>query len=110
MQVNSVSGVSFQAHIPSRLYNKMSMDAALRKSFPYDMFVKQVENVKNWGYASSCIMENLGLHSSFEGLSLVNSYLAPFKKAALPKKDSLLDTFLSLTENDIVKAQNSLKI
>lgn len=110
MQVNNVSNVSFNAHIPNRLYNRMLVDLYTCKKVPVDTFFKQVQNVKKWGYETSCVAEEMGPKSSFKGLTLVNSYFVPFKKALLPMKDSLLSSFMALKEQDIIKAQEILKI
>lgn len=110
MRTNGVSNVSFQAHIPKAMYTKMLDEVCIKHTVTPDAFLRQVENVKSWGYENSVLSEVLGTQSVFKGLNLVNSYLAPLRKAALPAKDTLLSSFMALTKKDIVSAQDVLKI
>lgn len=109
MQVNNVSSVSFRAGMPKILKEEMFYSARKVGGDVPGKFLEQYKNFQNWGYATSEIAE-VKQKGGKSILALVNSYLAPMKKAELPQKDSLLDTFLSLTERDVINAEYSLKI
>lgn len=113
MRIDSVSSLSFGVQIPKNVHEKLFNEALnLRLRDCRDFFEKEAK-VEKWGAHESTSIE-LFKEKTLEGtnytLGLVNNYLAPLKKVVLPKKDTLLDSFMALSEKDIVEAENSLHI
>lgn len=108
--VPGVSPISFQAHVPSRLKNKLFMNAYSMDKKVCDEYFKQMKNIESWGLDSSTITEIKPDGTKSKLLSLVNPYLAPFRSVVLPQKENLFETFLALTKRDIQDAENALKL
>lgn len=108
-----VDKVSFQAQVPSRLKNKLFMDAYTRGKSSTEAFTKQLKNVESWGLDTTTIAEHIDCKKrgvNHLGLSLFNSYFAPFKHVELPQKETVYETFMALTEHIVTEAENKLKI
>lgn len=104
-----VDKISFQAYMPKKLNEKLFYAANEQGHAVCRQYLSQVKNVESWGLDTSCITD-VKPDGKKCLLSLVNTYLAPFKRVELPQKDNLLDTFLALTERDIQNAENILHI
>lgn len=113
MRIDGISSHSFSAQIPKNVHEKLFDEALnLRLRDCKDFFEKEA-NVEKWGAHDSTSLD-LFREKTDEGvkytLGLINNYLAPFKRVVLPQKDSLLDSFMALSEKDIIEAENSLHI
>lgn len=109
MQVNNISGVSFQAHINKNLSDKLFVSANRLGEESCSAYFNKVKKVESWGESTSAITD-IKPNGEPCPLSLINAYLAPFKRVELPQKGNLLDTFMALKEKDILKAESSLQI
>lgn len=105
-----VDNISFQAHVPPALKDRLLRDAP-------DMGAKaargKLAKIEEWGCDTSTITtvqtkNKKGIKT--EVLALVNSYSAPFRHSILPIKDTLLNSFMSLTKKDIQEAERGLLI
>lgn len=113
MNVNVVSPISCKAQVPKNVHERLFNDAYYRGSKACLEYRTQARNISQWGCFDTTTIEVFKEKTKEgvkESLGLINYYIAPFKKAVLPMKDTLLDSFLALTEKDIVKAEDSLKI
>ena len=108
MRTNSVSAVNFQATIPPKLKEKLMTEArriGQEKAFDYLAHMKKVES---WGEFATEISEISSPQLSETYLGLVNHLIKPLRQSLLPNKSSLLESFMALTEKDIVNAENKL--
>ena len=108
MRTNNVSRTSFQAHVPPLLKEKLMIESIKRNKKVGLDFVNQLKKVETWGDNASEIGEISLPQVKETFLGLVNHLIVPFKKSMLPDKGSLLDSFMALTEKDIIKAENNL--
>lgn len=122
MKVDGVSSVSFQASIPRALKDELFSAARLKGNDACFRYLEQAKKVESWGLSTSMISADKYVQSPLGTslyeqapepksiLKLFNYYFAPFKKVEFNQKKTLLDTFMSLTEHDIIKAENKLNI
>ncbi len=111
MQTNRVSPVSYQAQIPKRLQERMFYEANKKGNNYCNLFFNQSKNFKEWGCdeaTSLALFETRTSDGVQRTLGLVSNAAAPLKKVLLPMKETILESFLALTEKDIVKAENNL--
>lgn len=117
MQINSINAVphqqqktSFGAYIPKPLKDELLYVASKKGKDASDAFVKQAKKVESWGQDTSSLtmIEKKTKKGREYALALVDSYCAPFRMAFLPKKQNLLDSFMSLKEKNIVDAESKL--
>lgn len=111
MQINKISPVSYQAQIPKNLYEEMFSEARDKGHASCQEFFSKSKQFKNWGHddaTSLALFQERTKDGVKRTLGLVSNYAAPFKKVFLPMKGTILESFLSLTEQDITKAENSL--
>ncbi len=111
MQINKVSPVSYQAQIPKNLYEEMFSEANRKGHDCCSLFFTQTKNFKNWGHeeaTSLALFQERTKEGLKKTLGLVSNYSAPLKRIVFPMKNSLLDSFLALTEKDVINAENSL--
>ncbi len=113
MRIDSISTPCFGAQVPKNVHDKLFEEALNLRLRDCRDFFEQEARVERWGAHKSTSLE-LFKEKTLEGttytLGLINNYLAPFKKVVLPQKETLLNSFMSLTEKDIVEAENSLHI
>ncbi len=103
---------SFTAHVPKALHDELFYAAYKRGHEACDSFWKQAKKVKEWGH-ETCAIKKVSERTRKgreESLVLIDSYVAPFQEAKLPKKPTLLDSFLALTERVVVDAENTFKL
>ncbi len=118
MQINSISAVSqsqsqrpsFGAHIPKLMKEELFYMANKKGLETRDAFYKQAKKVESWGQDTSSLtmVEKKTKDGREYSLGLVNSYEAPFRTSALPKKPTLLESFMSLTRRNIEEAESKL--
>ncbi len=105
-----VDNVSFQAQVPNRLKNKLYMEAYSRGRNATTAFVDQLKKVEDWGLDTTAIAELENFKERKTILSLFNSYHAPLQHVELPQKETIFDTFMALTKQIVIEAENKLKI
>lgn len=113
MRINAVSSVSYQAQMPKNVHDVLFEEARNRGHEASFACLKQFDNVKKWGAYDTSLIElfvKKTKQGSVKQLGLINYYLVPLKQALFPQKGTLLDSFLALTEKDIINAEDSLKI
>lgn len=112
MRVESISPMSYKAHIPTRLNERLFMEAHGKSRTASQAFLDQAGKFKNWGHDTSSLtlIEETGKNGINRALGLVNSYFAPFQKVIFPQKKSLLDTFMGLTERDVIEAEYLMNV
>lgn len=110
MHINKVDSVSFNAQISRKLENKLFYDAYELGTEAINKFNAQKKNVENWGMDTSLIsmLETKTKNGYVKTMGLVNNIIAPLNRTFFEQKRTPLETFLSLKENDIIKAENIL--
>ncbi len=98
----------FKANIMSHTREILIREAKNSDQLPE--LIKQFDNIKNWGSQKSFINNIITPDHKKDLLVLDNFHLSNDKHASLGvhAKDSVLKQFLSLKEENIVRAQNSL--
>ena len=99
---------NFKANITSHTREILIREAKNSEKLPE--LLKQLDRVKNWGSPKSFINSIITPDRKRDLLVLNNYHLSNEKSASLGvhAKDSVLKQFLSLKEENIVRAQNSL--
>lgn len=111
MQTHCVSPVAttsqkttFKAHIPYDLHVELYNIAESKGAEMLDTFCKQVCNINGWGNDGYS-----GIKKAGKKLFLANRFGKP-KSVKLPKKETLFESFMTLTKEDIVKAEKDLHL
>lgn len=107
--------MSFQARIPNEVKTEI-LDLALAKSVNALRRAKsQIRNVESWGTPDSFVnisyfdkAKNAIHFDEPVGLILTNAEAKLKDDVMLPKRKNILQSFLSLTEQDVVSAEKEL--
>lgn len=119
MQVNRIAQTtsvaykpSFKAMVPKSLQEELFNEALRKKTKQTGELFDQIKKVADWGHETCSITKvtEKTKEGEVHSLALIDSYVAPFQKAPLPKKQTLLDSFLALTEKIVVNAENTFKL
>ncbi len=115
MQINSVNTYNnnrqtFCARVPQNIQNAVLRQAVEGGTESLNRAKAQIAKVQNWGKPTTVLetafdMESGNSHLGINNFTISKMYGAGFKN----QKGSLLDTFMSLSEKDILKAEGQIK-
>ena len=114
MQVNGIntnynSRPAFQARIPQELQNNILRQAVEFGTEGLNNAKKQIANVQRWGRPTTILETAFDLSSKTSKLGISNFSTSKLYGAGLEKqKNNLYDTFMSLKEQDILKAEKQI--
>lgn len=109
MRVNSVAPTTFQAQIPKNLRENLFWDAHKKGHQSTSALLEKMKAFENWGLETSSLA-SIEKRGEKPLLCLVNSYLAPFQKVIFDCKNSLLESFMAISEQDVIQAEYKMKI
>lgn len=106
---NNICLTSFQAKVPKEIKTKILAEAVEYGTRGLDEAKNQLLNVEKWGNPSTYIDLAVDLKEGKEYLGITNMALSKLYGATFKQKTSMFDTFMSLREKDIIKAENQIK-
>lgn len=111
MKVNRTNmySTSFQAKIPNHIRTKILKEAEQYGSKALNDTKNQIANVEKWGHPASQICTAIDIEKNDMCLGLSNLKISKMYLGGFKQKSSLYDTFMSLKENDIIKAEESVQ-